>query len=283
MESLYITNTSGKFLFIRHGQSEFNKYGKEKSKLNPDMIGCGLSESGIKQIEESSKLIKNLKFKDIYVSPLRRTLETAYILLKEHPQKDDIILKVNPLCQEIVAWTCDWNFDINELQKKYNMNSEIKYDWSIFNNIYKDPIIRETYYFDYICEDNKKLVQNILDNITEKWRQYFLLSDNNNKEHIKNDIKLLIIDAIKICANYKYGRAENFKHIYERCVQYKKYLYDIYNNDINNSDDKVLTVTHQVFIKFCTSKIAQNDYDFKEYPSDCYMTNNGEIISININ
>ena len=73
-------------VFVRHGQTVENSHGKYGS------IDTPLSEKGRKQIEALKGALGDKTFKNIYVSPLKRTIETAEILgldgLKEERIKE---------------------------------------------------------------------------------------------------------------------------------------------------------------------------------------------------
>ena len=64
-------------LLVRHGVSEHN---------TSDVISGGtsnpnLSQAGVKQVEEVSKLIDNSKLDRVYASPLKRAQQTARIFV----------------------------------------------------------------------------------------------------------------------------------------------------------------------------------------------------------
>lgn len=61
-------------IFVRHGETLENKKGIYGS------LDTSLSEKGKKQIVETKKQIKKLSFENIYISPLKRTIETSKIL-----------------------------------------------------------------------------------------------------------------------------------------------------------------------------------------------------------
>ena len=104
-EKLYSKDTKGKFLFIRHGQTSFNKAMSEKGikkvKSDPKFLDPELTKEGIEEGKKFSKNYENYNIEQIYVSPLYRTLQSAYFLFKNHPQKNEIIIKVHPLICEI--------------------------------------------------------------------------------------------------------------------------------------------------------------------------------------
>jgi broad specificity phosphatase PhoE len=67
-----------------------------------------LSELGVQQCDEASKLAGQLvNLKTIFVSPLRRALQTAYLLFKEHPNFLSLRFVVHPLLRENMHTVCD--------------------------------------------------------------------------------------------------------------------------------------------------------------------------------
>ena len=141
-DPVYFNNTDGKFLYVRHGKTfyniEFEKLGSDKTiKTDPKFIDCELSPEGIKQAREKQSIFNSFKIEDIYVSPLYRTLQTAYYLFETHPNKKNITIYVHPLISENVNATHDITIDIKKSKKKFNENSEIKYNWNIFDSYYK--------------------------------------------------------------------------------------------------------------------------------------------------
>jgi len=93
-------------ILIRHANSTCNKAGAELHKLaetqdlqlerwmtvfgDPSMIDAKLSDEGIGQCLEASILAKRFDFKALMISPMRRTLETAYYMFKDHPNFKDM-------------------------------------------------------------------------------------------------------------------------------------------------------------------------------------------------
>ena len=70
------------------------------TQFSRDLIDCKLSEKGIEQCKEASKYAKEMDFTQIVVSPLRRTMETAYYVFKDHPNFKGMKVVVEPLIRE---------------------------------------------------------------------------------------------------------------------------------------------------------------------------------------
>ncbi len=79
---------------IRHGQSVSNLFESEHGPLlahiERSLIDPKLTEVGRQEAIEKQALANQLDFSLIYVSPMRRTIETAYLIFKEHPKFHEI-------------------------------------------------------------------------------------------------------------------------------------------------------------------------------------------------
>ena len=86
---------NSKFVYVRHARSEGNEgYLREGEKAYFDISlkDAPLSEGGIQECLTSATKhhLEQLEFRTIVVSPLRRCLQTAYYLLKDHPKFNEL-------------------------------------------------------------------------------------------------------------------------------------------------------------------------------------------------
>ena len=73
-----------------------------------ELLDCPLSDLGIKQCEEASSTASRLSnVSTVFISPLRRALQTAYLLFKNHPKFDSIKFIVHPQLRENMHTVCD--------------------------------------------------------------------------------------------------------------------------------------------------------------------------------
>ena len=70
------------------------------TQFSEDLVDCKLSEKGIEQCKEASKNAREMDFTKIVVSPLRRTMETAYYIFKDHPNWKTMEVIVEPIIRE---------------------------------------------------------------------------------------------------------------------------------------------------------------------------------------
>lgn len=75
--SIMLSSCKKKFYFIRHGETDFNK-----EKRYTGLIDIPLNKNGIQQVKQSLYLLDDKHISIIYSSPLKRALQTAYIISK---------------------------------------------------------------------------------------------------------------------------------------------------------------------------------------------------------
>ena len=269
-EKLYEKNYNGKILYIRHGQTNYNK-NSNKSNLNiistkPEYIDCDLNEKGIEQTNKLSNQIIKFKIEQIYVSPLSRALHTALILFKNHPDKDKIIIKIHPLITEVISGVHGFVFDIQNSKKIYYINYEIKFDWNIFDSYYKSYIDQDLFFLNFIdCFSEKKLKEKL---------------DKIYSFYGKDNLKIKLGEFAKSRVDSGFKRFETLNHLFKRNLEFKKFLYETHKNNLNDINNKIIIITHSAFTKISTSKKAYLEELKSIFPNDCYKINNCEIISI---
>ena len=271
-EQKYSSDSKGKFLFIRHGQTVCNsdKNYKER-KINPDYLDSHLSKKGIKQTKELNNTIKILKIESIYVSPLYRSLETVkYMLEGSSNFKGEII--VHPLIIECPNCIDDFIFYINKTKNDFK---DLNVNWSIF-----DESVRKYqnwdinfYYFEYfnrLSDTQKKIKhQKLLDLYNKK-------DMDNLKKEIANEMPKIIF------ADEGLQPFESFKHVYSRFLEFKKFLSEKHKDSLDNFDSKVIIVTHGDFLGVITNKYLYENDDINSFARDCCHCKNCDIISIYI-
>ena len=75
-----------KLYVLRHGETDYNKEGLFQGQNNID-----LNEEGIKQAQITAKSLENIYFDKVYVSPLKRAIETAKIVTNNELEIDNRI------------------------------------------------------------------------------------------------------------------------------------------------------------------------------------------------
>lgn len=264
----FTKDLKGKFLFIRHGKTEFNSDKDKLRQINPSYIDCHLSNKGIEQVKLRQKLINSLSIEKVYVSPFYRALQTALLLLENHPNAKNISIVVHPKIAEIGGCTHDFILDIKENKKDFNMNSKIKFDWSLFDEYVQNIKYDENFFY---FEEFNNLNDDIKNELYNNLKQLY------DKKEIKLYKKALEKMAVFRIKNHK--KFESINHEYNRFLEFKNNLNKNHNVTLKDKNKKILVISHSSFIKISTSPGPYQEKIKKAHPS-CYPVKNVEIISI---
>ena len=268
---LYSKDLRGKIIFIRHGETNYNiDFSKKGFKIKGDIqyIDGHLNIKGERQAINSAKNFKLLKIEDVYVSPLYRSLQSATLIFKNHPNNKNIIIHVHPLLTEIVSSVNNFTWDIDGTKKIFNMNSEIKVDWSIFDDEFKTPEEQNFFFFKYID----------LLPITKKEEIKKKVYSSYGTDKVKDSIG----ELGKIIIDLKMKRLESLNHLFKRAVSFKDFLKEKYKDKINDNTKKIFIISHSCFGQMFTSRECYNKEYIKDYPKDSCEMNNCEAISVYI-
>jgi broad specificity phosphatase PhoE len=270
---MFSKTTEGQVLFIRHGETDYNKFLLEnpskETQLNQQFKDCSLSEKGKLQSLELSRKIKDLRIKYVFCSPLNRCLETTFNALKNHPQKEQIVVMVHPYISEIVHSFHDVSGSISSKKEIYNENSEVKFTWELFDSYFPENgnenvnINADTYFLNFI--DNT---------IPEKL-------DLKDK-FIINNVSIVTLLGYFI---YKDERPESLTHLQKRTKYFLQFLNEFMINkkeELEKNGEKIVVVTHSAFIRLTTSLKGKMMKKIDTYPDDCYKPDNCEVISVNL-
>jgi len=273
LSELFERSDRGSILYIRHGESIFNlntfiKQSEDEAKRQKEYLDSKLTDTGIQQSEKLSEQLSKYNLKYIFCSPLQRCIETCFHSLKNHPQKDQIRVIIHPLITETINCNHDFNRNIFEKKRIFNDNSEIKFDWSVFEEYFPLELHQETYFIDYI--DSLKDERDIKD-LLSKLRE----EDNYKNIDLMDDLKT------KLSAEYdeKKIRPESIKKMFFRNLEFKNYL-KLFLDKKDLNLDKILVFTHSNFIQASNSKKAYKLDKMDIFPDDSYKPNNCEIISM---
>ena len=266
---LYAKNLSGKIIFIRHGETDYNiDFSKKGAKIKGDIhyIDGHLNSTGERQAINSSKNFKLLNIEDVYVSPLYRTLQSATLFFKYHPNKKNITIHVHPLLTEVVSSVNNFTCDIEGTKKIFNMNSEIKVDWTIFENEFKTIEEQNFFYLNYIDLLSDSKAQEIKKKLYESYGT--------------DKIKTSVGELGKIIVDLHMKRIESLDHLFQRAIDFKNFLKEKYKNSLNDSNKKIFIISHSCFGQMFTTKECYNKKHIEDYPKDCCEMNNCEAISV---
>lgn len=119
-----------------------------KLRVDTSYYDVNLHKIGVLQCESNQEQLNKVNFKTVFVSPMRRTLQTAIHMFKNHPQKKEIKFLVVPIIREVLETACDIALDIEDIMDKYGPNSEqchgLEFDFSLMY-MYGQPQLWQVY------------------------------------------------------------------------------------------------------------------------------------------
>ena len=266
----YSKDIKDKLLFLRHGETFFNlDPDKDGRKTNYKYIDCKLTKKGIEEAKSLKETMNKLSIEAIYISPMYRSFQTIFYALEDYPDLSKIKIIVHPLVSEVSSCVQDYLLDIKKTKKEFNMNSKIKFDWSIFDEYVQNLKWEENfYYFDnFDCfEESKK------NKIYKKLQYLYSINDFIN---LKKELSQLAV--IRYQQNKRF---ESLKHLQIRFNKFIEYIKEKHKNTLDNKEQKILVVTHSSFIKCATDRTQYDNEDIQIYHKNAYSSKNCEIISI---
>ena len=268
----YSKDTKGKLLIIRHGETFFNTDpDKEGRKTKYKYIDSKLTEKGIEESKSLKETLNKLSIETIYISPMYRSFQTIFYALEDYPDLSKIKVIVHPLVNEVTSCVQDYLLDIKQTKKEFNMNSKIKFDWSIFDEYVKKIKWEENFYYfeNFDCfEENKK---------NEMYEKLKYLYNKNDLANVQKELEQLAIIRYQ-----QDKRFESLKHLQFRFNKFLEYIKEKHKNTLDNTEEKILVVTHTSFIKCATDRTPYESEDIQNYHPNSYSSKNCEIISIKI-
>lgn len=255
----------GPVLYVRHAQTTYNTFSEEMKqskliRLEEKYLDCKLSDEGRLQAENFFHKIKDFDIKYCFTSPLVRCLETSFLALNSHKNANDIEVIVHPLLNEIISSTQTITKPIKTKKEKFNLNSQIKYNWNIFDTYYQTEQEQNHYYFNFV--DNQ-----IVDSQRDLIRQ---IKENPEEGQIGRFLG----------AFWQHGsRPETFNHLLGRTIAFKKFLTEFIKENGLKENEKIVIFTHLGFIRMSTSNSSSLFDIITEFPNDGFCPRNCEGIS----
>jgi len=174
------TTLSKPIFLIRHGESEHNLAMNESRlqrsgvnlevKFHPNYIDALMTLKGREQAEKAGALMKDKNIKHVICSPIRRCIETAKIVFKDHPNSPKIL--INPMFRELQCCVADMGSPLDEIEKLFSdidFTSMRRYEephiWHItdsYDEVTRTEIIEEIKKRATTPEEQKKVAHVVL-------------------------------------------------------------------------------------------------------------------------
>ena len=192
-----------------------------------------LTKKGISQA--STKMYHSFPIKYVFCSPLRRVLETTYLLFGNHPNKPKLV--VHPLLREIMNLPNDVPYPLQEIEPVYE---EKGFDFSLLK-LLPQPQLHFLYTLN--SPDKEQLLEAI--------------------EHNPETSYLNIIESHKLRKRKfepkHFHRVETYANIRKRAKDFAAFLKS-FIKESGCSSNEIAVVTHGEFIKYTTTTEYSNEH-----------------------
>jgi len=277
----------GQVLCVRHPETTYNKYNRSTPKnlieCLPEYIDCCLSLRGLEQIDELAEKLKKIKIKYVFCCPLFRCLQTCDLTLKNHPNLSNLTVIINPWIMGSVNSLDDFSKNIIKKQEIFSEKSNVRFDWSFFNSLYKNEIEKETYYLNFVdnLTEDDEAARILIEKIKTNHENDKIINISDHVKESKNsDYDKLLTDLAKYFSGTK-KRPESLNCMFQRSLKFKNYIKMFFGNLSN--DDRLLVFTHSSFVKISTSEMAYSMKSISEFPEDGKNLLNCDILTMDIN
>ena len=144
-------------ILLRHAETKYNELKKGllsrehteedilRIKTNLDNWDTSLTQFGMQQWEITAEVVSKLKVEIVLVSPMKRTMQTAYNVFKNHSNFNNIEFVVVPKLKELLGSVADIPKDlfrtINQFKDKFpNFNCSLIQDYNDMRHFYYENI-----------------------------------------------------------------------------------------------------------------------------------------------
>ena len=218
----------GNLKLIRHAQSEWNAaeelYGYEDIQYSVEYIDPVITDKGVKQANLARENIKKTPFDFVFVSPLRRTLQTATMIFADNPGNPKIIAL--PYITENFGCAGEIAGDYSQIKREFKK----KVDFSLVDQL-SNP---DLWYID------------VLSNV--KWKNS-LLKKLKDEGLLKEPTRAAgyLLNEIKRSGKHPEGASDLKARVTAAKEQIKKFV------SLNGKDKRYAMVSHVVFLNAFTT------------------------------
>lgn len=215
---------------------------------NEDYRDTVLSSFGVEQAKYASKYANMLDIDLVLISPMRRTMQTAYYLLRNHPNKESMKYVVHPGIREHI-------FGFSEMTDNWSEKFENQYQCYFPNldaSLMKTPDGEYDELF-YLRDIQLEIRKNL---------------DTSSKHELEQMVKKSSIERFPRSGELLEGTVD-------RVQQVKKYINKYLKNRLPEDQyKKVLVITHSLLLKVWIGNWKGMTRPYKGLPEDALMINN---------
>jgi broad specificity phosphatase PhoE len=252
-------NKEAKVWVIRHGETEANRTFSEADpthsnlpdevRFKRELVDSVLTTKGHSQAKEVGKQLdaKPTRLKVIFVSPLKRALQTTRNILNSMEQKTVEKVIVVPIIREVLESACDVPSDIRALKKEFP-----SYDWSAFEPVKDNKDRAMTYWLMTLgCAPDTKGPMEVYKKIMKR----------KHKSH-EETVKDMEEEFLRTMASMMPAFCESRQELWNRVQIAKKMVKDFVKKN-NYQDGEVAIVAHGIFLSYFLANPKEMDQKFQ--------------------
>ncbi|KRW98707.1 hypothetical protein PPERSA_00295 [Pseudocohnilembus persalinus] len=203
-------------------------------RTSQEYIDSPLHDMGIQQCLHNQEIYDKLDIHTVFISPLLRSLQTAYYLFINNPNKENIKFKVLPIISDIMRNSCSISNEVNLKPREFFQNCELKFDFSEFDEGYQIPSLWQI---------EQLQDQNIKQQLTTSFWQC------EEQEQFRKTI-------VKQIGKIYPQNLESYSCCVQRAQKAKKFLLN-YKNNLIKQNQKIVIISHEPFLKCLTCEKPQ--------------------------
>ena len=269
----FVENDNGTFgnenlqvILYRHATSNANIKFRSRKQQNIDVTELELSEEerdseiaevGIDLATSKQRIFNNLNIHTVFVSPMKRALQTAYHTFKSHPHFDKIKFIIMPKARECINFASGIPTNIDTVVSQFK---------EFFPNLDDSELDKYKDRLHYFIEDTD---HHTYEEILEE-KQY------KESDPIKSNVFDLIIEKTQ---KVKPKDLESIKSILNRVNFVKNYITEYIQK--LELDEKVVVLSHLFFLELWTGEwkdsIIEEDSDVRK-PDNYFLFKNCSIL-----
>ena len=225
---------------------------------DPDLRDARLWKEGVDQWVKARKLVNKMKIHSVIVSPLRRTLETAYQVYWTHPDFDRIKFVVWPLIRESLNTSSDVPSDIDEILSEFK---------DLLPNL-------DCSMFDHYGDKSLYFIEDMQSDVRDKIKSQLVKREDDSLGW--NVFNLFVKESKNVFP----ARLESKWNVYDRSVKAKKFIKNYITDHQVPTDKKVVVLAHFIYFYMHTGEWGWKwDRDQElSYPTTFIRMQNCEII-----
>jgi len=238
---------------IRHAQSEFNAaeilVGLDVVDFDKNYADPILTKLGQQQAEVGAEFVKDKNIKYVISSPMKRTIQTASIIFKDHTSKPKFL--VHPLFREHIHYSCDVASPVDILEETF---SDLELDWTLMKNFEDRDLWHITDFFDETTRNE-------------------LLEEIKKKAQTPEEIRKIVGEVMMEKSKGQHPKPlESYDVLAKRIEKAKEELKQLVREV--GPDESIAIVAHWAFLRYFTS----TRFGEKLNPLDGYDFRNCEVL-----